>query len=336
MYETNYVIDSVTVHSITQLRITFITMSSSDEDIRTFIWLFQFCSFLIPISENKFPLKNISFYAWSLAHLGITMLELIMIYVYQNETFHQGSTIGKILDIVQVILPITTHLVLIVETILNWKIQLEMWQCIQSIKKRTKLIGIKTKSFLKTYLIEISTLAFVGMVTEAVIIASIIDDDSFVRSWYLRLWSLYMIRFGLMQLIFYVEWIAHYMKVIRMGLHHNSQNDKSDANLLNELKNLHLDIWLFSERFNQRFCWSILMLMIHLFITIIISFYWIVARLYFQRYEAILASSFISISPITNLLILLYACQQCQTQVSSGPSGIHTQFNKLINLFNTI
>lgn len=291
------------------------TMPTTDNDASIFIWIFQFCSFLIPISEtNKFPLKNITFILWFFTHFGFALLELTLIYVHKNETFHNGSTIGWILDVVQVILPITAHIVLHMETIFNWNRQIEMWQCIKSVEKRAKLIGIKTKTFLKTYLIEISILAFVGMVTEAVIIASIADDDTFVRSWYLRLWSLYMIRFGLMQLIFYVEWMGCYTNVIRMALQ-NVGNSKSEVKLLNELKSLYSSVWLFSVQFNKRFSWSILVLMIHLFITIIISFYWVVARLYFRVYSALLASSFICISPITNLLVLLYACQNCLTQV---------------------
>lgn len=289
-------------------------MSSSEDDIPVFIWIFHFSSFLSPISKNRFLLKNISFILWSLSHFGLVVLELSLIYVHQNDTFHQGSIIGRILDIIQVILPIAAHTVFIFETIFNWNIQFEMWECIRNVEKRIKLIGIKKRNFLKTYLIEISTFAFVGMVTEAVIIASIINDESFARSWYLRLWSLYMIRFAIMQLIFYVEWIGCHVNVIREGLH-STTNDKCEVNMLNELKSLYSDIWLFSIRFNKRFSWSILMLMIHLFITIIISFYWIVARLYFHVYGALLASVFICISPITNLLVLLYSCQQCETQV---------------------
>lgn len=123
-----------------------------------------------------------------------------------------------------------------------------------------------------------------------------------------------MLRFGVMQLIFYVDWMGCHMNVIRKGLI-KVKNDKSEVQLLSELKKLYSNIWFFSLRFNNRFSWSILALMIHLFITIIISFYWIVARLYFQMYSALLASSFICISPITNLLVLLYSCQQCVTQV---------------------
>lgn len=297
-------------------------MSSLKQDVSIFIWIFQFCSFLIPISENGNRLKNISFAFWSLGQFGVGILELSLIYVHQHDTFHNGSNIGKILDIIQVILPITVHILLIVETMVNWNIQCEMWECIQNVEKRTELIGIKTDNLLKTYLIEISTLAFIGMVTEAVIIASILDDDSFSRSWFLRLWSLYMIRFGLMQLIFYVDWIKRQLSVIMEGLQRGIRHNNCDVKL-NELKNLYSDIWLFSVLFNRRFSWSILLLMIHLFITIIISFYWIVARLYFHVYSALLASSFICISPITNLLVLLYSCQQCVTQV-------HCSFMNLI------
>lgn len=314
-------------------------MPSTADNIPVFIWIFQFCSFLTPISSDKFLLKNISFVLWFLTHFGIALLELTLIYVHQNETFHSGSTIGTILDIIQVILPITAHIVLIVETIFNWNVQVKMWECIKSIEKRTRLIGgIEKTSFLKTYLIEISTLAFVGMVTEAVIIASIISDDSFVRSWYLRLWSLYMLRFGIMQLIFYVEWIKCQIVTIRKGVHNASTKDVGEVKLLYELKNLYADVWLFSVRFNKRFSWSILVLMIHLFITIIISFYWIVARLYFHVYTALLASSFICISPITNLLVLLYSCQQCLTQVYYGSISFNVlsvipRHITIINLF---
>lgn len=146
------------------------------------------------------------------------------------------------------------------------------------------------------------------------LLASIISDESFARSWYLRLWSLYMLRFGIMQLIFYVDWMGYHMNLIRKGLL-TVKNDKSEVLLLSEFKKNYSDIWLFSIRFNNRFSWSILALMIHLFITIVICFYWIVARLYFHVYSALLASSFICISPITNLLVLLYSCQQCVTQV---------------------
>lgn len=289
-------------------------MSLLEDDISVFIWIFQFCSFLSPISKTNFWLKNVSFALWSLAHLGFAILELTFIYIYHNDTFHDGSEIGKILDIVQVILPISAHMIFLLETIFNWNIQFEMWELIKTVEKRTELIRVKKDSFLKTFLIEVSTLAFVGMVTEAVILASIITDESFARSWYLRLWSLYMIRFAMMQLIFYVEWIRCHINVIRKGLV-NATNDECNVKLLHELKILYSDLWLFSLRFNKRFAWSILALMIHLFITIVICLYWIVARLYFNVLDVLLASIFICISPITNLLVLLYSCQQCVTQV---------------------
>ncbi len=158
--------------------------------------------------------------------------------------------------------------------------------------------------------------------------ALIVKNEPFLRSWYLRLWSLYMIRFGLMQFIFYLNWIGCYMRVIRMGLI-NAQN--GEVKLLNELQSLHSDIWLISARLNKRFSWSILAIMINLFITIIISFYWIVARLYFNKFDGIFASSCISISPITNLLVLLYACQQCSTQVHCPYFTTSLSFFRLYN-----
>lgn len=294
-------------------------MSSTDkDDFSIFIWIFQFCSFLSPISEKRFPLKNISFILWSFAHIGLAILELIFIYIHLSDTFHKGSMIGRILDITQVVVPIFAHIIFICETLFNWNIQLEMWKGIKTIEKQSKLIGIERFSFMKTFLIEISTLAFVGMVSESVILASIISDDGFARTWYLRLWSLYMIRFGMMQLIFYVDWMQCHMNVIMTGIR-NTRDDESNEKLLSELKLLYSDIWLLSVRFNKRFAWSILALMIHLFITIVVCFYWVVARLYFHKLSAeyLGASLFMCISPVTNLLVLLYSCRQCIKQVSA-------------------
>lgn len=287
---------------------------SSEDDIFLFIWIFQFSSFLSPIASSRFLLKNVSFVLWSLVHFGFAVIELSIIYIYQNDTFHSGSIIGTILDVIQVILPISAHIIFIWETIFNWSAQFSMWAIIKAVEERTRLLGVKKGNFLKTFLIEIFTVAFVGMITEATIVASIITDESFARSWYVRLWSLYMIRFGIMQLIFYMEWIRCHMNVINNILT-NSNGDESKVKILSDMKMMYLDIWSFSVHFNKRFSWSILALMIHLFITILISLYWIVARLYFGELDAIFASTIICISPITNLIVLLYSCEHCVREV---------------------
>lgn len=306
-------------------------MPSTDSDVHTFIWCFQFCSFLVPISDHGFTLKNVMYWLWSCMHFGLIVLELAIVYLFRNRLFHSGSTIGKIVDVFQVTLPITAHLVLILETMFNWNHQFEMWQTMKSIEKRTEQIGLKRKNFLKAYLIEISTLALVGMVTEAIIITSIVEDENFARSWYVRVYSLYMIRFGLMQLIFYFEWMGCYINVITMALLNVEANGQSKVKLLNELKTLYSDIWLFSVTLNKRFSWSILVLMVHLFITIICAFYYVVTRFYFHEYSLLGTSSIICISPITNLLVLLYACQQCLNQVPFQQTNPNLQ-NKIINL----
>lgn len=299
-------------------------MSSFDkDDIAIFIWIFQFCSFLSPISETRFWLKNISFALWSMVHMGLAAAEFIFIYIHIEDMFyHHRSIIAKILDITQVFLPVLAHIILICETLFNWHIQSKMWSTINAVERRTSLIGVKKFSFMKPFLIKILTLSFVGIVTEAVIVASILKDEVFARSWYLRLWSLYMIRFGMIQFIFYVEWIRCHMNLIRTMLL-NVKDDDTAMEMLYELKRMYSDIWLFCVRFNKRFAWSILALMIHLFITIVICFYWVVARLYYHLLSAeyLGASLFMCISPITNLLILLYSCQQCVAQV-------HCHFDK--------
>lgn len=293
----------------------------------TIVWLFQFCSFLTPIQPSQFSLQAFASYLWCFFHFVVANLQLVTIYIRHNDTFHDGSTIGKILDIIQVIGPILAHIVMLIETNLNRTAQKKMWEVISNIEDQAIFLAKGKYSFLKSFIIEMLIMFFVCNVTEAYILSTITENPRFARSWYFRLWSLHMLRVGVAQIVFYVEFIRCYVQLINNELLEINPNDVDSPVIIANIKKMYMDIHLFSMYLNERFAWSILALMIHFFLALIISFYWIVANLYFGVLRFFVASSIICVSPMASLLVVVYSCEQCVREVNNLGHSIHRLWN---------
>lgn len=281
------------------------------------LWIFQFCSFLTPIKSSEFPLQIFGSFLWCFFHFVVANLQLVTIYIRHDDTFHVGSTIGKILDIIQVIGPIFAHIVMLIETNLNRNMQMKMWKVIFNVENQAKILATEKYSFLKIFVIEMLILMFMCNVTEAFILSTITENPRFARSWYFRLWSLHMLRVGVIQIVFYMEFIRCHVKIINNELLKMGPDETDSYATVANLKQMYTDIYLFSIYLNKRFSWSILALMVHFFLALIISFYWIVANLYFGILRFIVASSIICVSPMTSLLIIVYACEHCVREVNN-------------------
>lgn len=279
------------------------------------LWIFQFCSFLTPIKLSKFRLQMFGSFLWCFVHFIAANLQLVTIYIRHNDTFHEGSTIGKILDIIQVVGPIFAHIVMLIETNLNRTVQLKMWNVIFNVENQAKSVAMENYSFLKVFIIETLIIMFMGNVTEAYILSTITENERFARSWYFRLWSLHMLRVGVIQIVFYTEFIRCHIKIINNELLKMNANAIDSCIVVANCKRMYMDIYLFSIYLNKRYSWSILALMIHFFLALIISFYWIVANLYFGVLRFFVASSIICVSPMTSLLVIVYACEHCVREV---------------------
>lgn len=285
---------------------------------KSIVWIFQCCSFLTPIKSSKFPLQLFGSFLLCFFNFVAANLQLVIIYIRHNDTFHDGSTIGKILDIIQVIGPISAHIVMLIETNLNRNAQISMWKVIFSIEKKAKFSAEEKHSFLKLFIIEAIIIVFMCNVTEAYILSTITENERFARSWYFRLFSLHMLRIGVIQIVFYMEFIRCHIKMINNELRKMiPDGDEIDScKTITNLKQMYMDIYLLSIYLNKRFSWSILALMIHFFLALIISFYWIVANLYFGVLRFFVASSIICVSPMTSLLVIVYACENSMREVN--------------------
>lgn len=289
---------------------------NSQVDNSFVIWIFQFCSFLTPIKSSKFHLQAIGSFLWCFGHFVLANLQLVIIYIRHNDTFHDGSTIGKILDIIQVVGPISAHIVMLIETNLNRSIQMKMWNLIFNVENQATLLAKEKYKYFGIFVIEIVIIMFMCNITEAFILSTITENARFARSWHFRLWSLHMLRIGVIQLVFYMEWIRFHVKIINNELLKINPDEADSLIVIANMRKMYSDIYLFSVYLNERFSWSILALMVHFFLALIISFYWIVANLYFGVLRFIFASSVICVSPMTSLLVIIYACEYCFREVS--------------------
>lgn len=282
---------------------------------KSLVWIFQFGSFLTPTKLSKFPLENIGSLMWCFLHFIAANLQLVVIYIRHNDTFHDGSTIGKFLDIIQVVGPIFAHITLLIETNLNRSLTIKMWQVMSDIEKQATLLTKRKPPFLRRYLIEILLVFFMSNMTEAFILTTIQENPRFARSWFFRLWSLHMLRIGIIHIVFYMEFIRCHVKVINTELVKLADEETNPCDAVRHFQKMYQDIYLLSIYLNERFSWSILALMIHFFMALIISFYWIVANLYFGVLRFIVASSTICVTPMISLLVFVYACEHCTREV---------------------
>lgn len=260
---------------------------NSEIFLSAFIQLFQLFSLLPPnkLQTTPFNFKYFCFIFWSIINIGIALLELTLIYVYKHETFHQTSVIGEILDIIQVFAPIFTHLIMIAETLTKVKLTNEMWQLMSEIEVEFSVLCIKNFTFMKRFILKFILCIILGVTSEIAVIASIYQDfEAFTRSWYFRIWSINIVRFGIMEIILYTEWIGTQMDSIAFGLETVAAKKKASVELY-LIKNVHSKLWLFSDKYNRRFRWSILMMMINFSICITIGLYWVITRISFSVYD---------------------------------------------------
>lgn len=315
---------------------------NSKELMTYFIGFFQFFSLLPPIFKSSQKPKwcnraNLQFYAWSGINFLLILTECFLIYSYFGITFHASSSIGALLDMLQVFAPICNHFVMLLECVCKSQENHQMWQLMLEIDTISSALNVQGYRFVSSFVRNgLVTLLF-GVISELAIVMAIYRDfEAFARSWYFRIWSLNVVRIGLLELILYLEWIANQLEVISFQLNEIVHGRKKSIELC-LLKELHGKIWLYARHFNERFNWSILMLLINFFVCITVGLYWVITRVYFNRWDLMFRksisyyivvylfyvfsssyteASLIVLSPVLSLSQLTHSCEKCIQRVN--------------------
>lgn len=235
---------------------------------------------------------------WSAINVFFNLLIISFIYIEQDETFHTSSTIGKILDIIQVLASILTHLVMVVESVAKKNVEIEMWNTIGELDVDfTRLqTRITNRKMIQSFLIKFGIVHVVGVMAEVFIVASLYKTNlPWTRSWIFRLWSLLVVRLGNSQLIFFTEVMSHHMRIIINELELIAETTQKLSTIksvvltkqINLLKRIYNRIYKISFLVNQRLGWSTLTNFSNNFIVITIGLYWIYSRIHFGVLAAI-------------------------------------------------
>lgn len=240
-----------------------------------FFQVFTICSVILPNTK-----KIISFILNFCAILNLFVLSTIVFlaFKYEEEIFFSRDIIGKFTDIIQLLAPIISHMVIIFESLRTKREQTKIWNKI--IESNSLLKSISYRNDEIRYSIKFFLLNFLSILTEIVILRLEKRDLKYTNLWYCKLYSNIVVRLENLQIILYVDILGSRLKIINneMKLLSNSSTERVDKKSYNKIKTikiLHSILWDISQTLNTRFGWSLLFSIINYFVCLTVDFYWI-------------------------------------------------------------
>lgn len=265
--------------------------------------IFQFLGlFPVPIS-NGFAktvlLKCVSF-SNSLIVVIITCLSLY----FSTEIFDQTNAIGLFVDVVQILAPILTHLVICIEAQRRHKAHKIYWLQFEKIYQITLNLDAELEESLKRmtnrFRINFIVLCSVTLFIEMRILYGIVDNF-WVYSRLAAEFSFIGCRLGLLQFCYYVDSVNFLLQRLEKEIRIISNESRSQLKSVEwemesqiSYKRISIaekairEILQLTSILNFTFRWSLLANMTNNFLSITIAFYWNYRSLYFNnlKYQA--------------------------------------------------
>lgn len=228
-------------------------------------------------------------------HLLFILTLLILCTIYERNVFAQGDPVSKFVDIMQLVLPLTIHIIVIVEGFLKGQKDCEMRKLMDQVESELEGQEVNLSPFNKTlkrkYYISMITVQTISLLMEITIIATITESPDWMRNWFARIFSFALTRMAIFHYIFTVEYLSSRLKVLikeLMELHEysnvnqlNSSHDSFLCKRIEMIKSTHLKLWRISDIHNDRHSFFILGAITSFFLCLTIDFYWMYANLYY-------------------------------------------------------
>lgn len=247
---------------------------------------------------GKFNNKKCIF-VWQWTLLLIIFILFCFIWAYAGELFSDDDPIGKLTDMIQVMVPFCVLFTVILEGVLTGALQETFVETLNSIDDQLRMMGIdirvKERQMLKSYIVKVVVLNGVSWTFELLIVVSFYLRGSWIYDWTIKLPAFSVNRFS----------DCHYMLVIdslRLRIESlnelieefagwgSSETDKSlVVDSLKEvrykirmkyLKQLYEDLYTLTQIINKRMAKSILATITSNFIELTINLYWVYAYLH--------------------------------------------------------
>lgn len=264
-----------------------------------FCRLFQICGFFVwPLTDNKkyysSSMKTLKFISFS--HLSVAIL--LILFAYYNGSYFITFTTkssAKFNDYVQMLLPLVSHMILIIDSWYQRRWQAKLWVTINEIDRIVKqediqMVKTLNPEFVLSYSFTFVFLMLVGAIPEVFLIVFVYDSArEWSRMFLIRLLSFILTRIMVMHFILYVDYlrsrlkfIARAMKIIAFQIKYPA-NDRIVYNKLLVLRKLYTLMWDANFSLQHRFGWSVTISVFGNFIHTIINLYWVYIRLHLRR-----------------------------------------------------
>lgn len=247
-------------------------------------------------------------FAPALFNFIIIFTELYITYTFGDYIIHSRSPVGALTDYVQVYAMIFTTIILVGETQLKGNLDVKLTEMMHKIDEdlfkvhlnhcvRCNCKQIKFKSNCKELDVSPSFLTSILIIVvssgmELIVVITLSEDECiWQHSIYVRLWSSNMSRIALLHVSLYILWIVNRLKWIEKELAHivkaNFKKTLYQKNLT-KLKMVFCQLWDFYRFLNTRFSWTIFSIITIYFLCIVVSFYWVLVRIYHNRFKVLI------------------------------------------------
>lgn len=228
-------------------------------------------------------------------HLLSLITILIICTIYERNVFAQGSPVSKFVDIIQLVLPLSTHIIVILEGFLKRQKDREIRELMDKVESELQRQRVNLVKFDKTlkrrYYTSMIIVQSISLIMEITIIATITESPDWMRNWFARVISFVLTRMAIFHYNLTVEYLSSRLKVLIKELmelqeycNGNQLNTSHDSYLckrIEMIKRTHLNLWRISDIHNDRHSIFILVAITSFFLCLTIDFYWMYANLYY-------------------------------------------------------
>lgn len=253
-------------------------------------------------------------------HLLLLSVITILCTIYEKNVFSQGDPVSHFVDVMQLVFPVSIHVIVIVEGMLKKRYDHQTKKLIDRLESAIAEEGIDLKScnsqLKRRYFIPAILVQLIALIVEIYIIATITESPDWVRNWIARIFSFAYARMAIFQYVFIVEYLSSRLAVISKDLlclkeysMENKVNSSHDLYLWKKIafaKQTHLHLCRLCDLHNRRHSFFILGTMTSFFICLTIDFYWMYANMYYGDNIFILRKFYLQKNEIIIKLTITY------------------------------
>lgn len=312
-----------------------------EQKLKHFLILFQICGLDSQALTNQTEFIKL-LRIWNYILIATAVGGALAVYSLSNAIFSDIDPIGKLTDIVQVMTPLVTYFVVLLEAVVQRNTQQQILLQMTELDHSLQAMGVlqlnkrwqqmKKFFFIKFILINIACLSF-----ELLIIGSFFGRDAWAYDWLVKLPTFVFNRISDLRYMLYVDCLKIYIEILNeliFGFRKWESNEANSKNIwvikskdigqqrrLKQLKQLYSLTWELSELLNARMGRTILATITANFIELTINLYWVYAYLHIRT--LVLESWYYPVPRLILLIALFNTCEHCWRHIRRTHECIH-------------